>query len=86
MRFTVLRSKAVSRWICDKQQQPPVLVNYVCITRQWDFKIQCFGRLGKLFFFPEFLALKTWFELSGVKLCGNDLRGLKNYMYVRLVN
>ena len=27
MRFTVLRSKAVSRWICDKQNQPS-LVNY----------------------------------------------------------
>ena len=43
VRFTVLRSKAVSRLICDKQDQPQ-LVNYMSTTRQWDFKIQCFGR------------------------------------------
>ena len=43
VRFTVLRSKAVSRLICDKQHQPQ-LVNYMSTTRQWDFKIQCFGR------------------------------------------
>ena len=36
MRFTVLRSKAVSRLICDKQHRPP-LVNYnMPTTRQWE--------------------------------------------------
>ena len=34
MRFTVLRSNAVSREICDKQHQPPI-VNYMPTTRQW---------------------------------------------------
>ena len=44
MRFPVLRSKAVSRQICDKQHQPP-LVNYMPTTRQWEeFKIQRFRR------------------------------------------
>ena len=54
MHFTVLRSKAVSRYICDEQHQPP-LVEYMSTTRQ----IQCF-RLQ--------WALKTWFELSRVKV------------------
>ena len=44
MRFTVLRSKAVSRWICDKQNQPP-LVNYCwfsvsCHSKQTEIKIK----------------------------------------------
>ena len=30
-------------------------------------------------FFPTCHALKTWFELSRVKLSRNDLRGNKNY-------
>ena len=30
-------------------------------------------------FFPTSEALKTWFELSRVKLYRNDLRGNKNY-------
>ena len=30
-------------------------------------------------FFPTFEGLKTWFELSRVKLYRNDLRGNKNY-------
>ena len=67
MRFTVFRSKAVSRWICDKQQQPPVVVNYVCITRQWDFKIQCFGRLGKLFFFSRVFSTQNMVRVIGSK-------------------
>ena len=42
MRFTVLRSKAVSRWICDKQHQPP-LVNYnMPTTRQWEIQNSMF--------------------------------------------
>ena len=41
MHFTVLKSKAVSRYICDEQHQPP-LVEFMSTTRQWDFKIQCF--------------------------------------------
>ena len=32
-----------------------------------------------LFFFSICLALKTWFELSRVKLFRNDLKGNKNY-------
>ena len=32
-----------------------------------------------MFFFPTCYALKTWFGLSRVKLCRNDLKGNKNY-------
>ena len=53
MCFTVLRSKAVSRYICDKQHQPP-LVNYMPTTRQWEIQnsvfrtpVHCF--LSRLF-------------------------------------
>ena len=35
MRFTVLRSKTVSRKICDEKHQPP-LVNYMPTTPQWE--------------------------------------------------
>ena len=48
MRFTVLRSKAVSHWICDKQHQPP-LVNYMPTTHQWEIQNQCFGRQNTVF-------------------------------------
>ena len=41
---------------------------------QWE--IQCFG--GSTLFFPTFEGLKTWFELSRVKLYRNGLRGNKN--------
>ena len=42
MRFTVLRSKAVSHEICDKQHQPPI-VNYMPTTRQWEIQNSMFG-------------------------------------------
>ena len=32
--------------------------------------------------FPTFQGFKTWFELSRVKLCRNDLRGNKNLLRV----
>ena len=34
------------------------------------------------FFFPTCHALKKWFELSGVTLYGNNLKGNKNYFEV----
>ena len=37
MRFTALSSKAVSRYICDKQHQPS-LVNYMPTTHQWQIQ------------------------------------------------
>ena len=119
MRFTVLRSKAVSRQTCEKKHQPP-LANYMQML--WfnfilglsfiffcfkliiihyhtqkqkkikfkpriklnhnthvngKFKIQSFGRQQTVF--SRLFALKTWFELSRVKLYRNDLRGNKNY-------
>ena len=37
MRFTVLSSKAVSRYICDKPLQPS-LVNYMPTTHQWQIQ------------------------------------------------
>ena len=48
-------------------------------TRRWEIQNQCFERQNTVFF-PTFYALKTWFELSRVKLCGNSLRGNKNYL------
>ena len=46
--------------------------------------IQCFGFLysGTPFFFSACHVLKTWFELSGVKLYRNNLKGNKNYFEV----
>ena len=37
MRFTVLSSKAVSCYLCDKQHQPS-LVNYMPTTDQWEIQ------------------------------------------------
>ena len=34
---------------------------------------------NRFFFFPTCHALKTWFELSKVKLYRNNLKGNKNY-------
>ena len=41
-------------------------------------EVLCFG-LQFTAFFSNFHALKTWFELSRVKLYRNDLKGNKNY-------
>ena len=56
MRFAVLRSKTVSRQICNKQHQP-LLVNYMSTASQWNFKIQCFGRQYTVF--PDFLSAQN---------------------------
>ena len=56
MRFPVLRSKAVSRQICDKQHQPP-LVNYMPTTRQWEIQNSMFRRQNTLF--PDFLRAQN---------------------------
>ena len=51
MRCTVLRSKAVSHKICEKQHQPP-LVNYnMPTTRQWEVENSMFRT--PLDFFPR---------------------------------
>ena len=52
MRFTVLRSKAISRWICDKQQQPPLVAIWLqqvngklkirCLRRQYTVSSRLF--------------------------------------------
>ena len=77
MRFTVLRSKAVSCQIFYKQHKPSLVI-YRPTTRQWKIQNSMF-RTSEHCFFPTFQWLKTWFELSRVKLCRNDLRGNKNY-------
>ena len=77
MRFTVLRSKDDSCQICDNQHKPSI-VNYMLTTRQWEIQNSMF-RTPVHCFFPTFQGLKTWFELSRVKLYGNDLRGIKKY-------
>ena len=43
MDFTVLRSKVVSCYICDKQHQHP-RVNYMPATDPWEIQNQRFGR------------------------------------------
>ena len=47
-------------------------------TRQWKIQNSMF-RTPVDCFFPTFYGLKTWFELSWVKLGRNDQRGNKNY-------
>ena len=79
MRFTILRSKAVSCYIFYKQHKPP-LVNYMPTTRQWKIQNSKFNVSdASTLFFPTFQGFKTWFELSRVKLYRNDLRRNKNY-------
>ena len=83
MRFIVLRSNAVSRQICDKKHQPP-LVNNMPTTRQGKIQNSMFRTPVDWFFFcfffsPTFQGLKSWFQLSRVKLYRNDQRGNKNY-------
>ena len=53
MRITVLRSKAVSREICDKQNQPPI-VNYMPTTRRWEIQNSMFADTLVHCFFPDF--------------------------------
>ena len=47
-------------------------------TRQWEIQNSMF-RTPIHGYFPDSLRLKTWFELSRVKLYRSDLRGNKNY-------
>ena len=62
MRFPVLSSKAVSRQICDKQHQPP-LVNYMARarfrSRQWEIQNSMFRTPGSLFFFSDVLRAQN---------------------------
>ena len=51
MCFTVLRSKAVPREICDKQHQPPI-VNYMLATRQWEIQNSLSRTPEDWFFLP----------------------------------
>ena len=50
-------------------------------TRQWEIQNSMFGTPVDCFFrtFNLKKGLKTWFELSRVKLYRNDMRGNKNY-------
>ena len=65
MRFTVLSSKAVSCYLCDKQHQPS-LVNYMPTTDQWEIRNYVLpdSTLFFLFvclfvcFFPDFLSVQ----------------------------
>ena len=54
MRFTVLSSKAVSCYLCDKQHQPS-LVNYMPTTDQWEIQ-NCFARQYTVFFVCLFVC------------------------------
>ena len=57
MRFTVLRSKAVSRYICNKRHQPPLVTYtaaYMPTTLQHVFKSQLMFGTPVNCFFPDF--------------------------------
>ena len=45
-------------------------------TRKWEIQGSMFGT--SVDYFPDFEGLKTWFEVSRVKLYRNGLRGNKN--------
>ena len=53
MRFTVLRSKTVSRKICDKKHQPP-LVNYMPYNTSMGNAKFNVSDASRLFFSPTF--------------------------------
>ena len=65
MLCTVLRSKAVSRWICDKQHQPPI-VNYMPTTRQWEIQNSMFGT--RVDFFPRLLRAQNMVRVIDGKI------------------
>ena len=77
MRFPVLSSKAVSRQICDKQHQPP-LVTDTCIQHvngKFNVRttVQCFV------FFSDFLSAQNRVRVIEGEFIWKDLRGNKNY-------
>ena len=81
MRFSVLRSKAVSRSIRDKHHQPPI-VNYLPTTSQWENQNSMFGTQVDCFF-PTFKGSKYGSSLiSSVKLYRNDLEGKQKLLRV----
>ena len=77
MRFPVLSSKAVSRQICDKQHQPP-LVTDTCIQHvngKFNVRttVQCFV------FFSDFLSAQNRVRVIEGEFIWKDLRGNINY-------
>ena len=62
MRFTVLRSKTVSRKICDEKHQPPQ-VNYMPTTPQWETQNSMF-RTPVDCFFPYFLRAQNMVRVT----------------------
>ena len=66
MRFTVLRSNAVSREICDKQHQPPI-VNYMPTTRRWEIQNSMFGTPVDCFF-PRRLRAQNMVRVNEGKI------------------
>ena len=67
----------VSRWICDKQHQPP-LVNDMYTTRQWEIQNRRF-RQQYTVFFPDFLSTQNRVRVIEGEFIWKDLRGNKNY-------
>ena len=66
MRFVVLRSKAASHYICDKQNQPP-LVNSMPTTRQREIQNSMF-RTSVDCFFPDFLRAQNMVQVIEGKI------------------
>ena len=76
MRFPVLSSKAVSRQICDKQHQPP-LVTDTCIQHvNGKFNV---SDDSTMFFFSDFLSAQNRVRVIEGEFIWKDLRGNKNY-------
>ena len=77
MRFPVLSSKAVSRQICDKQHQPP-LVTDTCIQHV-NGKFNVSDDSTMFFFFSDFLSAQNRVRVIEGEFILKDLRGNKNY-------
>ena len=77
MRFPVLSSKAVSRQICDKQHQPP-LVTDTCIQHV-NGKFNVSDDSTMFFFFSDFLSAQNRVRVIEGEFIWKDLRGNKNY-------
>ena len=76
MRFPVLSSKAVSRQICDKQHQPP-LVTDTCIQHvHGKFNV---SDDSTMFFFSDFLSAQNRVRVIEGEFIWKDLRGNINY-------
>ena len=76
MRFPVLSSKAVSRQICDKQHQPPLVTDTYIQQVHGKFNV---SDDSTMFFFPDFLSAQNRVRVIEGEFIWKDLRGNINY-------